>query len=485
MSNKVITGGVTTSLHTLKYADIYAFVDSVGAPRHLLYDVAGSVCDTFNQNYKKSLMYLLEEAGSTRTTGANWVGHREATRTYKNFTILAATVGSGAGAAKLWTVAPGSHFQGRVLAQVGDQLQIAGSRIFVQVIGKDSGGTNHKLGVDTAGAAFVAGALGGTSTAIKLVVKPIIATDTVPVMLTTDLITNLSTSVGIGSCPVDGIVKDDDEYKFGFSYVRSSIEFTGNTRYKEVACTYKGAAMGKTFVDTTIGDNIINHYRKIQNKLMFIPNSTNTGLTNNGEERDESNALIPQIQQNGGLTTTYTTWTFANFKTIVRYLKNQGGSSKYMIKGGYDFIAAMMDDLRSNAVTAVVKQLIIPASGASNKEVCINLDYSCFVFNGVEFYFQEWDVMTDPEMAGATYAGDAIFFPMSDTLAINPDQTTETRKKMTVWFEKTQRGSADHMNQWYRDERNSTGCEKAGWEATTALSLEVFCANQFVYVQKV
>lgn len=485
MNNKFLAANPQVSLSGLSYKDIYdlnAAAVAAGVGNKLLKtDMYDKVYKTHAEDYKKSLMYLLDELGSTNTTTAEWVGHHEQAQLQLNFFIQSALVGSGAGAAKAWTIASGSHFNGKSMPMVGDEIEVKGTGIFLQVVGKDTGSNNVKLGVDASGAVFVPGALGGTASANVIVVKPKIATQTVPAVGGTTPIIIHTTTVGVGSCPVDGYIHDTTEYRYGFSQVRSDLGFHRNMVWKEVECSYANIFKGKTFVSDTFAKNEIDHYRKVAHKIIFTPSATNTGLTVNGDERDNSNSIISQIVNNGGYTHTYSTWAFSDFKTIVRKLTLNGGTTSYMILGGYDLIAAIQDDLRANGAKPIELSQIVVAG----KKFCVNVDFECITYNGIKFYFKVWDIFSSEVGAGVQYSNDAIVFPLDDIEALTLDRKSDTRKKLQVWFEKGSNGQEyTHENFFISDQTKSSGCDKGSWHALTHLSVELSAVNQFVYIKK-
>ena len=484
MQNKQFTAPLQVSQSAVNYKDIYelnaaAIASGVGN-KYLKADIMGKVCDSYGEDYKKTLSYLLNELGSTKTTGAEWVGHHEETRAQRNFFILVAAAAGSAGVAKEWTIAPSAHSNGKTMPMVGDEMEIQGTGIFVQVIGKDTGGTNVKMGVNTSGVPITPGSLGGTNSANVLVVKPMIATQIVPAVSAVTPIIIHTTTVGVGSCPVDGYVRETDEYRYGFSQVRSTIAYDNNMVWKEVDCNYENLFKGKTFVSDTIAKNEMEHYRKVAHKIIFTPSATNTGLTTNGSERNNSNGIIPQITSNGGYTHPYSTFSINDFKTIVRYLTLNGGTTSYMIMGGFDIIASIQDVLRANSVPVNIQQIVV-----SGEKIGINLDFECITYNNIKFYFKVWDVFSSPNGAGVQYGNDAIAFPLDNVNALTLDRKSDSRKKLSVWFEKGAKGEDyTENNMWTSTQKDSTGCDVGAWHALTSLNVELTCANQFVYIKK-
>lgn len=475
------TGQYTTSI---RKRDLYSVSQELGAQGLTLRrEINKSICDKYGDYSNSCLTELLEQMGRTSTSKAFKQGHLESGRLIRNV-FLVATAGGAPGAAIAVTVAPASHTGSNSLPKVGDIMQIAPTGVFVQVVGKDTGDSKiNRPGVDTTGAVLVPGALGGTPTAHVLVLKPWISTTAIPAITATTELVWHTTQVGEASCPVDGTKTSDELYEYGYSIVRAGYEVTSEAGNIEVSCEIAGIYKGDIYANRDIALQELMFEKAIENQIIFVPKS------DDASDYKQSNGLIPQIQNNGGYTHTYTTWTFNDFKTIAKYLYNNGGVKQYLVKGAYDLIRAIQNDLAANNHPLMPKVQINIGNGQMAKDVCVNLEFSCVEFAGVKFYFQTWDCFSDNEGRGSIYGGDAIFMPLDSSYV--QDSVTKksvSKGKLEVHFRSDNSavgGIRNKNNTWTIDSSKVTGCMYDSWHGLAELCVETTCANQWVYVKKV
>ncbi len=475
------TGQYTTSF---KRRDLYSVSQELGAAGLTLRrSINKSICDKYGDYESSCLTELLEQMGRTTTSKSFKEGHLESGRLIRNV-FLVAKAGGAPGAAVAVTVAAPSHTGNYSLPKVHDILQIAPGGVFVQVVGKDTGDASiNRPGVDATGATLVPGALGGTPTAHVLVLKPLISTTSIPAITATTQLIWHSTQVGEASCPVDGTKTSDELYEYGYSIVRGGYEVTSEAGNIEVSCELGGVYPTDIYANRDVALQELMFEKAIENTILFVPKSDDTS------DYKQSNGIIPQIQNNGGYTHTYTTWTFNDFKVIAKYLYNNGGVKKYLVKGAYELIRQIQDDLAANNHPLIPKVQINIGSGQMAKDVCVNMEFNCVVYAGVTFYFQTWDCFSDNEGRGEIYGGDAIFMPL-DSMYVQ-DSNTKTSKnkgKLQVHFRSDNKAVGNVRNKnntWMIDASKVSGCMYDSWHGLAELCVELMCANQWVYVKKV
>ncbi|MFN8296809.1 MAG: hypothetical protein U0T69_11475 [Chitinophagales bacterium] len=480
-NNATVTGQYTTSF---KRRDLYSVSQELGAAGLTLRrKINKEICDKYGDYTNSCLTELLEQMGRTLTSKSFKEGHLESGRLIRNVFLVAHAAGA-TGAAVAVTVAAASHTGTNSLPKVGDIMQIAPGGVFVQVVGKDTGSASiNRPGVDTTGAVLVPGALGGTSTAHVLVLKPWISTTNIPAITSTTQLIWHTTQVGEASCPVDGNKTSDELYEYGYSIVRAGYEVTSEAGNIEVSCELGGVYPTDIYANRDVALQELLFEKAIENQIIFVPKSDDT------TDYKQSNGVIPQIQNNGGYTHTYTTWAFNDFKVIAKYLYNNGGVKKYLVKGAYDLIRQIQSDLAANNHPLIPKVQISIGSGQMVKDVAINMEFDCVKFAGVEFYFQTWDCFSDNDGRGALYGGDAIFMPLDSTYVQDSVTKKSVNKgKLEVYFRSDNSavgGKRDKNNTWMIDASKVTGCMYDSWHGLAELCVEMMCANQWVYVKKV
>lgn len=487
-NNQTQTGQWTVSQ---RRRDVYSIANEFGASGLTLRKaISKQICDRYGDYDKNCLTELLSQMGRTTRSRSYKEGHIETGRLVRNV-FLVAHAGGSAGAAVAVTIAASSHTGSSSLPSVGDVMQIAPGGLFVQVVGKDTGDDKiNRPGVDTTGAVLVPGSLGGTPTAHVIVIKPLISTESIPAITSTTQLIWHTTHVGEASCPVDGVKTSDDLYEYGYTIVRSGKEITSEAGNLEVSCELDGIYKGNIYANRDAALQELYHRKKVENEIIFVPMSDNATLTGyNNIEYGYSNGLIPQIQNNGGYTHTYTAgaWSFADFKTIARYLYNNGGVKKYLVKGGYDLIRAIQDDLASNNHPLIPKVEISIGNGQMAQDVKVNMEFASVNYAGVDFYFQTWDCFSDDNGSGVLYSNDAIFIPLDSQYIQDSITKRQTQKgKIQVHFREDKNatgGVRDENNMWLTSGKETTGCMFESWHALTELCVELCAANQWVYVK--
>lgn len=489
MGNSVYTAA--PQITSLKRADVTDLYSLGGTDGHMVRkELSGRVHSKYVEDTKKSLVEKLSMMGRKRSTPQDIVYHLERGRNVQNVKVAAAAAGSGAGASKTWTIAAASHLNHRSFPIVGSVFEIAGTGMMVQVIGKDTGATEvkNRMGYTDAGVAVTAGSLGGTATAHKIIVVPKLVADTIPAVTTSTELINITTIVGRGSCPVDGIMPDWDRFEYGFSIVRRDIQLTGSTTQTQFACTDAEGFTTNVIADQIWIENEIQFLREVDGEAMFGVPVTNTGFQNNGTENDKNSGVITQIQNNGGLVHDYSTWTMSDWTTITNYLFHNGGDKKYLVTGGYQAISDIRADLLANGLIPVTAQIIV--KGSANEDISINYDFDMIKYNGVEFYFEINDTFSQTNGFGSSYEGDAVFIPLGNTSVKGMDGKMNTTGKVNIWYMEglttnTMSGVRDYTNVGVSNQMKNQGCDYSQWDALAELCVEVITANQFVYLNKV
>lgn len=487
MSNQVYTANPV--LTSIKQADVTDLYSLGGASGHMVRkQLSGMVHSKYGEESKKSMVDKLDALGRKRTTSSDLVYHLEKGRSVQNVKLVAATAGASPGAAKTWTIAAGSHLGTRSFPIVGSVFEIAGTGMQVQVIGKDPGNNSTNLGYTSAGVAVTAGSLGGTTTAHKIIVVPKLSGDTIPAVTTSTELINISTIVGRGSCPVDGIMPDWDRFEYGFSIVRKDIQLTGSTTQTEFSCEDANGFKTNVIADQIWIENELQFLRELDGEVMFGIPVTNTGFQNNGIENDKNTGIIPQVQNNGGLVHDYSTWTMSDWTTITNYLYHNGGDKKYLVSGGYQAISDIRADLLANGLIPVTAQITV--KGSANEDIALNYDFDMIKYNGIEFYFEVNDTFSQTNGFGSSYEGDAVFIPLGNTSVKGMDGKMKTTGKVNVWYMEgltvnSMNGVRDYTNVGVSNQMKNKGCDYSQWDALAEVCVEVITANQFVYLNKV
>lgn len=490
MSNNVYTSNpVLTSLKRADVTDLYSLGGADG--NMVRKELSGRVHSKYGEDTKKSLVDKLSMMGRKRTTSQDIVYHLEKGRSVQNVKVAAHAAGGGAGQAVTWTIASGSHVNHRTFPIVGSVFEIAGTGMMVQVIGKDTGSVEvkNRMGYDGSGAAVTAGSLGGTATAHKIIVIPKLAADTVPAVTTSTELINVTTIVGRGSCPVDGVMPDWDRFEYGFSIVRRDIQLTGSTTQTQFACEDANGFTTNVIADQIWIENELQFLREVDGEVMFGIPVTNTGFQNNGTENDKNTGIVPQIQNNGGLVHDYSTWTMNDWKTITDYLYHNGGDKKYLVSGGYTVINEIKADLLANGYIPVTAQIIV--KGTANEDIALNYDFDMIKMpGGIEFYFEVNDTFSQTSGYGSSYEGDAVFIPLGNTSVKGMDGKINTTGKVNIWYMEgltvnAMNGTRDYTNVGVSNQMKNQGCDYSQWGALAELCVEVITANQFVYLNKV
>lgn len=496
LDNYISRNGVTDiiNLYNVDDAELRLMLEHATS-----YKYRNQLYNVFNQG---TLIDMFRMFGAVRkTTMAHRVGHFIAKRFSTQFKATGAAQDSAGGAQTLTLTTAFSPTNKAAAVNIGDIIVYGETQIQVEVVGIDTGDSRLRvMGVTSAGVPMTPGAIGGTTTAHKIVVVPKLNIALPAVTENTGLFV-LTNNVEEGSCPKNSIITPyDDEFLFGSTMIRSDIRNTGtanSTGVAELTLKYNGSPI-KVVSDNSYYAMKLIHLYKVTGELLFGQKASNPNVLLQDTEVKANNGIFTAAIANGGFYKTYTKGALS-YATDIQAMfdfMHQNGIYEAVLLSAYN----QFKEIQGQIPQSMWKDNITFSPSIAKKQpyrgeffhsfdgFSFNFTTSCVEFAGKKIYFKELPQLSDDFTYGSAYAHTGILLPLQN-FSVKDAITGETRESfaVNVNFKKDKYGKVRDENNMIESGgasiKRNTNCDIEDISILTDMNVETVGASNIMILQ--